>query len=115
MMLSPEKFNEPFKPYIVYNGKRSMIPSDLKEDEILFLSQIVGEIDNYWLKARVSNITWLLLRPRDVSFALEAIDSYVQAPLDKDNLVRDGRECWKRAIYLCRNLRKGSGDRLEKI
>lgn len=115
MMLSPEKFNEPFKPSMVWDGKRTMIPSDLKVNEILFLSQLVGEIDNYWLKARLADVSWLMLRPRNVGFALEAIDSYMQSPLDKDNLVKDGRECWQRAIYLCRNLRKGSGDRLEKI
>ncbi|RZK45200.1 MAG: DUF4209 domain-containing protein [Hymenobacter sp.] len=115
MILSPEKFNEPFKPYMVWDGKRSMIPSDLQEDNVLFLSQLVGEIDNYWLKARVADIAWLLLRPRNVSFALDAIDSYARAPLDKDNLVGDGKECWQRAIYLCRALRKGSGNRLEEI
>lgn len=115
MMLYPEKFNEPFKPYMVWNDRRSMIPSDLKENEILFLSQIVREVDNYWLKARLADIAWLLLRPRNVGFALEAIDSYAQSPLDREILAGDGRKCWKRAIYLCRNLRKGSGDRLEKI
>lgn len=115
MMLVPDKFNEPFKPSMVFENRRTMIPSDLRVDQVVFLSQIVDEIDNYWLRARLADVSWLLLRPRPLALALTAIDCYTQSPLDADNLVKDGRQCWKRAIHLARNLGKGSGNRLALI
>jgi hypothetical protein len=115
MMLSPKSINEPFKPAIVMRGKRSAIPEDLSDTDITFLSEIVDGIDDPWLKARLADLVWIRKRPRDVSFALMAIDSYRSIPIDPETWVFDGQECWERAIHLARMLNAGSGDRLKKI
>ena len=44
-----------------------------------------------------------------------AIDAYRSIPLDADNWLRGGRECWDRAIRLALMLGKGSGDRIEQM
>ena len=115
MMLSPESINEPFKPAIVMRGQRSVIPEDLSESDITFLSEIVDDIDNPWLKARLADFVWIRKRPRDVRYALMAIDSYRSIPLGTETWVSDGHECWERAIGLARMLKAGSGDRLREM
>ena len=115
MMLSSDSINEPFKPLTVLGGQRSMTPDDLSEDDVTFFVQIVDYIDDPWLKARLADLVWLLQSTRDVKFALAAIDSYRSIPLDTETWVRDGDECWQRAINLARLLRAGAGERLAKI
>ncbi|MCK9298039.1 MAG: DUF4209 domain-containing protein, partial [Methanoculleus sp.] len=115
MMLSPKSINEPFKPAIVMRGQRSVIPENLSDSDITFLSEIVDSIDDPWLKARLADLIWLRKRPRDVRFALMAIDSYRSIPIDRETWVFEGQECCERAIGLARMLKARSGDRLKEI
>ncbi|MDE2798468.1 MAG: DUF4209 domain-containing protein [Gemmatimonadota bacterium] len=120
MMLSPGSFNEPFKPFMVLDGQRSSIPDDLSESDVDFFARIIDEIDDpcpkaHLLKARLADLVWLLQSSRGVKFALAAIDSYRSIPLDTETWLRDGQQCWQRAIDLARRLRGGSGERVTKI
>jgi hypothetical protein len=115
MMLSPSSQNEPFKPFMVMDGKRSVVPDDLLQSDIAFFADIVDVVDDVWLKARLADLVWLKHKPRDVTFALAAIDAYRSIPLDTETWVHGGRECWERAIGLARMLRAGAGNRLEEI
>lgn len=115
MMLSPASQNEPFKPFMVMDGRRSVIPDDLLEADISFFADVVDAVDDVWLKARLADLTWLKQKRRDVKYALAAIDAYRAIPLDRDTWVRGGRECWERAISLAKMLKAGSGDRLEQM
>jgi len=107
MMLSPKSPSEPFRPFM---GKK-----DLLETEIDFFAQIIDTIDDPWLKARLADLIWLNKQPRDVRFALVAIDSYRSVPLNTKTWVSGGRDCWGRAIGLTRMLKAGSGDRLKDM
>lgn len=115
MMLKAESINEPFKPFMVMDGKRSALPEDLGDDEIAFLSSIYGELGDPKLKARIADLVWLVAKPREPQAATAAIDAYRQIPISTDSWVRDGRECWDRAIQLCLMLRAGAGERLQEI
>ena len=115
IMLSPSSQNEPFKPFMVMDGRRSVIPDDLSETDIEFFAEVVDAVDDIWLKARLADLVWLKGKPRVVAFALNAIDAYRSVPLDTETWIRGGRECWERAISLTRMLRAGAGDRLEQI
>lgn len=115
MMLSPKSLNEPFKPFMVMEGRRSVIPDDLSESDIAFYAAIVDAIDDARLKARVADLVWLKQRPRNVQFALAAIDAYRRIPLDVETWFRGGRECWERAISLARMLKAGAGARLGEM
>ncbi|MBZ5612026.1 MAG: hypothetical protein LAP38_27520 [Acidobacteriia bacterium] len=113
MMLRPGSPNEPFKPWIVTSAERSTLPEDFLEGDIDLLVQISGEIDEVWLRARVADIVWLV--KRTYTSALVAIDAYRAIPLEADTWVDGGRECWERAISLCRTLRSASGERINEI
>lgn len=115
MLLSPSSPNEPFKPFMVSNGQRSIIPNDLLDADIQFLTEIIDYVDNHWLKARLSDLLWLLVKPRNVAFALGAIDAYRSIPLKEDKGILKISECWSRAISLARMLKTGAGDRLQQI
>jgi len=115
MMLAPNSINEPFRPSLVMEGRRSIIPDDLSESDVAFFSQVVDAADDPWLKARLADLTWLRQTKRNVRFALAAIDAYLAIPLDAETWVRGGRECWARAIQLARMLKGGAGDRVAEI
>ena len=115
MMLSPDSTNEPFKPWWSDGQQRSIIPDDLSETDVAFFAEVVETIDDPWLKARLSDLVWLLQRPRNVKFALAAIDSYRTISLDPETLVHDRDKYWQRAINLARLLGAGAGDRLAKM
>ena len=115
MMLNPRSFNEPFQPMFVGDGYRSAIPDDFSEENILFFSKIVDHIDDMLLKARLSDLIWLKRRDLGVKFALAAIDAYRSVPLKAEVLDRDGRECWERALFLARMLKKGAENLLKEM
>lgn len=115
MMLKAGSINEPFKPFMVIDGKRTALPDDLVEEEIAFFSSIYGELDDAKLKARIADLVWLVAKPKQPQAALAAIDAYRQIPISTESWVRDGRECWERAIQLCLMIRAGAGDRLQGI
>ncbi|MCF6155769.1 MAG: hypothetical protein E3K36_11075 [Candidatus Brocadia sp.] len=115
MMLNPESFNEPFQPFMVIHGKRSAVPADFTNTDLFFFEGILPEIEDYHLKARIADILWLVGKPRKVQYALSAIDSYIQFPLDVENLLKDGKEAWRRATRLALMLKHGTGNRLQNI
>ena len=78
---------------------------DITEAEIAFCAEIVDEIDDPWLKAHLAHLVWHYQRPRNIKFALDAIDSYRLIPLDAETWVwADG--FWDRAIRLALSIKK---------
>ncbi len=115
MMLKPSSLNEPFAPFMVMDGKRSALPDDFQQDDIVFLGEVVSEISDPKLCARISDIVWIMAKSRNPKFALSAIDNYLQISISTESWIRDGRECWERAIHLCLMLKAGAGERLNEI
>lgn len=115
MMLKPDSLNEPFFPFMVMDGKRSAVPEDFKEEDIEFFSEIISLIDDSKLCARISDLLWLLQKPKNPDDARKAIDCYTSVDLTTESWIRDGRECWDRAVQLCLMLRAGAGERLKNI
>ena len=79
------------------------LPEDVTEAEIAFFVEIVDEIDDPWLKAHLAHLVWHYQSsrniPRNIKFALDAIDSYRSIPLNAENMVR-ANNFWDRAIGL---------------
>ncbi len=99
-VLSPEKISEPFGPLWTGGGRRAAIPDDFTGPAISFLGSVVDLIDNHSLKARVADLVWVTKRPRDVHYALTAIDYYTKVPLHGDKWTREQYKHWQRAIGL---------------
>ncbi len=115
MMLRPASVNEPFKPLFVIEGQRSILADDFLEAELTFFSEIINEVDDPWLRARLADVVWLTSEVRDFQVALIAIDAYCLVALDLESWIRGGEHCWARAISLTKLLKTGAGDRLSMI
>ncbi|GAB1718746.1 MAG: DUF4209 domain-containing protein [Nitrosospira sp.] len=96
-------------------GKRSSLPEDFQASDVALFSQFSEEVDDIRLQARLADLVWLLNKPRSLKHALLAIDAYRRIPLEAETWVRDGRECWMRAIALSRMLKGGAGQRVREI
>ena len=95
MHFKPDDIAEPFGPKLTLaDGRRSMIPGDLRGDQSDVFAAIAGDIGNPGLKARLSDVAWHNDRKRS-AMAQIAIDAYcgaVQAVLDgKAEFFLDGR------------------------
>ena len=115
MRLSPDKPDEPFSPFWTNRGKRSTIPSDFTESEIAFFSKAVDSVNVPLLKARLADLVWHIQEPRKVDFAIAAIDSYRQVPLNAEAWFIEGEFCLRRAIGLSKMIRQAAGDRVDQI
>ena len=115
MMLNPESRNEPFKPFAVLTNRRSAILDDFTEEDIELFSEIINNVSSTKLKARLADIVWVKAQKKDVQNALTAIDSYRKIPLNTETWVRDGRECWYRAVSLAAMLKAGAGTRIHEM
>lgn len=116
MALRPDSPNEPFGPNMVWKGGwRSCIADDLTDSDAEFFSQIVAEVDVPWLQARIADILWVIRVPREVRFALLAIDAYRKISLDLDTWLARGSECWARALQLAMMIGRGGGSRGQEI
>jgi hypothetical protein len=76
-LFQPSNASEPFAPMMVWDGKRSMIPSDLKEDELAALESTVDGVADPEYRARILDVLWLLRR--DASRARSAVEAYLQS------------------------------------
>lgn len=94
MMLNHSSPSEPFKPFMVMNGRRSSLPIDFQRSDVDLFAAFAEEVDDPWLQARVADLVWLLIEPRNPKYALLAIDAYRQLPLDSETWIRGSRECW---------------------
>lgn len=115
MMLKPERSNDPFDPCFVMEGKRSALPQDFTEADVALFAEIAEQVDDARLRGRLADLAWLCSTHRNPDHALMAIDAYRQLDLDTETWIRDGRECWERAIRLALTLGDGSGDRLVEM
>ena len=107
MKLVPSSLNEPFKPYFqdFQEGRRSAQPEDFTEEELFFFEEILNDVKEPWLTARLADLLWLCKTPKNPNHAKTAIDSYISHGIESDTWHRDVNDCWERAARLCMQLR----------
>ena len=77
MMLKPNSPTEPFTPLSVLYNSRSAIIDDFSEDHLKFFGEIVLDISDPELRARIADILWV--KKRDFRAAELAITSYLES------------------------------------
>ncbi len=111
----PENEAEPFGPMMVVDNKRTPIPDDLTQDQLSILSAITNHITDHFLRGRIADVVWLQGKPRNYKFALMAIESYTEGPIDPSSWFRKGEDNWRRALSLARDLGNSASSLLTKI
>lgn len=82
----PNDRAEPYGPMAVFDGKRSVIPSDLEGEQSDVFAELAPKIQNPGLRARLADIVWFNDR-KQVASAQLAIGSYCESV----QLVVDGK------------------------
>lgn len=119
LKFSPDKAAEPYAPCFSSAAGRSFSLDDLVDGDIAFLARAAANMDADvrgapLLKARLADVVWLVQRPRNIDYALLAIDSYRAVPLNVDTWLGDGLHCWQRALLLARLTKtRKRGDEME--
>lgn len=102
--LAPTNLNTPFVPEMqCFNPpRRSFLPEDLTDDEILLLEATVDKVKPPWLKSRIADILWLVVKGSNkITYAHTALKSYRMLPIDPDTWrMADSANCWERAYRL---------------
>lgn len=73
--LKPQDIGEPYGPVCVFEGRRSLVPSDLRGEQSVILGELATGIRNPGLRARLADIVWLNDKKR-ADMAREAIMAY---------------------------------------
>lgn len=115
MFLRPESLNNPFGPLAEFNNKRSALPQDFGQSDLVEMGKAALLIDEPWLRARLADIVWLSGKPRDVKFGKLAYQAYTQIPLEASTWHFGAVDCWARGIAICRQLGKGEFSTLRQI
>lgn len=115
MMLTPSSLNEPFKPLFqdFQADKRSALPEDFTTVELVFFEDILNDVDEPWLRARLADLLWLCRTPKIPDHAMIAIASYTSHAIDPDTWHRDIKDCWGRAARLAMKI--GAFEKLNEI
>lgn len=111
--LNLESRNDPFQSYISIGNNRSFHPIDLKDEEILCLSNIIDEDIPPIIKARIADILWTCSVPKNKKYSEIAIESYISMDVCDDFFEPNIYTFWERAVVLAKQTKNGS--LIEKI
>lgn len=97
----------PYGPYLITKDRRSPSIEDLNEEELSFLDDIIEEITNSEIKARVADVLWI--RKRNYQKAMIACNAYLQAyyQMVKPESWNSSTQRLERAVQLSKLFRKG--------
>jgi hypothetical protein len=77
--------DQPFRPMrTMSDGRRSFLPKDLADDQLIWLRELEAEINDPEFCARLSDIIWLCAR--DGKLAARAVSYYLQAAFALEDL-----------------------------
>ena len=112
-MIDLESRNDPFQPFMTWGNKRSFLPIDLIDEEILYLSSILDEDFPPILKARIADILWTYSKPKNKKHSEIAIENYISMDVFDDFFEPDVYVFWERAVMLAKQIKNSS--LIEKI
>ena len=113
LKLNSESRNDPFQSYISIGNNRSFHPIDLKDEEILCLSNIIDEDIPSIIKARIADILWTCSVPKNKKYSEIAIESYISMDVCDDFFEPNIYTFWERAVVLAKQTKNNS--LIEKI
>jgi Domain of unknown function (DUF4209) len=116
LKIDPRSANEPFVPiWRGADGRHSFSADSLSPANLALLAEFVDEIKTPLILSRIADLVWTLPARKDQKYAAIAIDAYRKVPLEPQSWHCLGNDCWARAIFLTRLLRRGAGNRLSEL
>lgn len=107
LTLNPESKSAPFRSTTLRNGFDTITPASFSYEEQVFIAQVAEATDHPWLKARLTDLLWVIVSGRTTvggrrrhEWALLAIESYLQIPISKEAWCHGASTCWQRIVTL---------------
>ncbi len=113
MSFFPNTPHKAFKPSIVWGNQRSISIDDFEESDMLFFSNIITQIQDPKLQARIADIVWT--RKKHNKYATAAIVAYCRIPLDSKSWKAEEYKCWQRAMTMAKYLGKAGISYIKNI
>ena len=99
-MLKPNSTNAPFAPLAMMGDRRSCVPDDLSASDLTLLQEILPSVDEPELKARIADILWMRVLPRNADYTRTAIAAYTAGGLKASDWDIGRSDGWHRAFTL---------------
>jgi hypothetical protein len=113
MIPADGQIHEPYQPMMRLADRRSLLPDDLDDDALSFLSELPHDLENSKLAARIADILWIRRwGPAPHQAAKAAVGAWLKVPITEESWYEDARENWPRYLQIARQLRLT--DELEK-
>lgn len=103
MTLNSDNKSYPFKPAWVdhINHKKTFDLEHITKEHLNFFDEVLIDINNKFLLARLADLLWLLKSPRNPNHATMAIDAYNSRKIDHKTWNKGLSNDLKRAVNLC--------------
>ena len=108
MHLRPGDSAEPLGPGFVQENRRSMIPTDLTDEDVATLLPLLSEVGDPEVRARIGDVLWI--KTKDVSAAHVAIEAYLASGMRLEDPAHWslGWQRYERAARLAHQLGRSS-------
>lgn len=116
MMLHASDLNEPLGPVLITDdGRRSMIPTDATDEQLLALRPLLSALDHTGFRARLGDVLWL--RERNAAAAQLAVIAYKQTgiALEATDTWHDAAKQYERGLRLARQLNRNGVELRETL
>src|SRR5690242_12295566 len=77
LMLKLDAPEQPFGPMFVFADGRSATLDDFTDQQLAVLKEVVTEITDAEMQARIADVVWCAAKPRDFRMAILASESYL--------------------------------------
>ena len=109
LKFQPSSTNNTYSPrFQLMNGNSSLSIDVLDEHQLAFLLEIVEQLDNQLLKARIADILWIRLRK--IQYAHLAINAYSKLAVDCENFCTDIKNAKERGTRLALQIKSMNAD-----
>lgn len=109
MVLKPDRWEAPYVPMMQFSDRRTLLPEDLTDLQLDFLSQIAPYVPHGLFHAQVLDVLFVRARGTDQGFGLarQVVDAWIAVGLDGD-VDREEEQGWRRAIEIALRFRLSS-------
>lgn len=106
MRLTPGSANEPFSPLSQRpDGSHTALPHNFSAQDLDLLLELVGDVEFCLLKARIYDLLWFRLKPKQPEHAKAAIGCYISLGINPETWDLDGRSEFEQAYRLARKIK----------
>ena len=99
--------SHPFVPLFQFaNGTRTCMPEDITPDEMDFFINVIDDVGNKMLKARIADILWYRkYKKKGIRYPEIVVDTYLSIDFNAPKFLSNLR-CWRRGLTIAKQIGK---------